>query len=266
MIAVTTSDYQMFDVTPVRPSLIIYTRGEEPNFNPKELSSFEEAKEVVKNLSNLLAEKNFEQAADLIKTYTTINVDDFIYRVKKTRASIKTYAPEYADTRLTYLDNNSDPAVIKYDSRFYDTRFDKEFSGLRYVFELKKRGNGFVVYDLDLEKFTLGVDYSKYKDLFFITLIFLILVWGIIILLLQSQFKVTIQRRYPDLYKRLGKSSLIGRDNWTPFINNQEYLELGDPDLNRYGGHLSLFFVKIRVYLMLLILTISVIKIVGHFI
>ncbi len=76
-------------------------------------------------------------------------------------------------------------------------------------------------------------------------------------------FKGIIKSQYPDTYERLGKSKLTGNDNWTPYIINHGFTELGNSTLNIYGIHLSFVYTHIRTYLMMMILVISLIKISG---
>lgn len=101
------------------------------------------------------------------------------------------------------------------------------------------------------------------EDLFFSSIIILTLIWGVIMFGFQLGFKSIIKNQYPEIYKSLGKAKLTGNDNWTPFITNHEFMALENNTLDMYGKHLSFVYTHIRIYLMMMILIISMIKIVG---
>ena len=255
--------YHMSDYTPITPYLSYYESGYEPNYHPQKFSSIEDAKKVLQNLSELFEQNNFKEAAVLLRKYTSEDSSLYISEVKEQKHLLKESVGKFFHNKIKSRVDENGIRTLKSRSNYHDLRFAKDFSGLEYIFKLKKVGNKFVISDVSVSHFTTGVEYAEYEDLFFLVMIFFILVWGATIWVFHTQFRDIIKLRYPATYKNLGKQSLTGNDNWTPYINSHSYIELNDEDINFYGYHLNLVYTKIRVYLMMMVLAISVIKIIS---
>lgn len=305
-----TDDWTPVKYTQLTATLSIYENGDQPNYSPKTVSSLVGGIALTNEFMGLLITKKYQEAAKLLKTYSSIDVDEYIDKIKNIHAYIEKNAPVLTSMKAimpydydhqviqisyenkkgsdnpvynvkelhTFAEENSvaissfennipiyltkESVRIGYDTNYEDSRFDKDYSVITYDFLLTKKNDGFIISDGRVDNYSFDVLLSL-EDIFFSMIIVLTLIWFIIMLKLHFGFKNIIKDEYPAIYEKLGKAKLTGNDNWTPYITNHEYTNLGDSTIDMYGKHLSFVYTHIRTYLMMMILVISVIKITA---
>lgn len=308
-----TDDYTSVKYTQLTATLSFYEDGDQPNHSPKTVSSLVGGVALTNELMGLLITKRYREATKLLNTYSSIDVDEYINKIKNTHTYIEKNSPvltsmkaimpydygyDYQVIQITYENNKGsdnpiynikelrafaeensaeisrfendipiylarEPVRIGYDTNYEDSRFDKDYSVIKYDFLLTKKNDGFIISDGRVDNFSFDVLLSL-EDIFFSMIIVLTLLWSIIMLKMHFGFKSIIKDEYPAIYEKLGKSKLTGNDNWTPYITNHEYTKLGNSTIDMYGTHLSFVYTHIRTYLMMMILVISVIKLTAN--
>ena len=258
------ANYTRVQYTELTAALSRYEDGDQPNYSPKTISSRSDAVDVTHTITGLLATGKYLDADKLLKTYTSTDAENIINNVKGLLAFMEMNAPTLTSIRADMSDLYGDwPDRVIYVARYKDSRFDIDDSILRYTFILSKMKGGFIISDMQVDYFTSEASLVL-EDLFFSAVILLTLIWGGVMLTFHFDFKRIIKNQYPATYKKLGKTRLTGHDDWTPYIIGHGFKELGNSTINMYGTHLSFLYTRIRVFLMMMILVISLIKIMDQ--
>lgn len=255
--------YTPVKYTKLTAALSLYEAEDQPNYSPATSLSTSEAIDITDKITKLLITKNYKEATKLLKSYTSVEAEKIVNKVKSLNKFIEKNAPEliFVDADIPDEDRFW-PLRVEYEAFYDDSRFDIDTSVLSYTFLLDKKDDGLIISDFRTHYFTYEALLTL-EALFFSSIIILVLIWGIIMLTFQFKFKSIIRTQYPDTYKKLGKPKLTGNDNWTPYIINHDFTELGNSAIDIYGTHLSFVYAHIRTYLMMMILVISLIKIMS---